>query len=272
MKEKPNQPDLPFVENTGINLNTGSGDSSDIYVANWNGEKVAVKVDRKGRSPEADAKVLTDLQLYDGPKSYGLVRIKVGTEERVGVAMEIITGIDIGTLVMRKGRPLFLISDAHVRAIKALKIKLQNDGKMFDDIQWGDFILTSDGRVRPVDMEVINQVSRYTGESETFDIIIRWLEQNRTRINAENTSLSQSAGNSSSSPVGGIDFDPSKLNLQIKRDGHGVPLPLIQQDLLNIDIKGLQPIIIKIQPVNVQTLPILGQLDAQPQAVGFSKG
>ncbi len=42
-------------------------------------------------------------------------------------------------------------------------------------------------------------------------------------------------------PVGGIDFDPSKLNLQIKRDGHGVPLPLPQQNLENIDIKGLYP-------------------------------
>ncbi len=58
--------------------------------------------------------------------------------------------------------------------------------------------------------------------------------------------------------VGGIDFDPSKLNLQIKRDGRGVPLPLPEQDLENINIKGLYPVIINILPVNAQTLPILG--------------
>ncbi len=69
----------------------------------------------------------------------------------------------------------------------------------------------------------------------------------------------QSVDKSSASPLGGIDFDSSKLNLQIKRDGHGVPLPLLQQDLKNINIEGLFPVIINIMPVNAQTLPILGQ-------------
>ncbi len=68
---------------------------------------------------------------------------------------------------------------------------------------------------------------------------------------------------SNDSTVGGIDFDPSKLNLQIKRDGRGVPLPLPQQDLENINIKGLYPVILNILPVNSQTLPILGQLSEQ---------
>ncbi len=73
-----------------------------------------------------------------------------------------------------------------------------------------------------------------------------------------------------SSTVGGIDFDPSKLNLQIKRDGRGVPLPLPQQNLENIDIKGLYPVIINILPINAQTLPILGQLNVPPD-VALSK-
>ena len=61
--------------------------------------------------------------------------------------------------------------------------------------------------------------------------------------------------------VGGINFDPTLLNLQIKRDGKGVPLPLPQQNLDIIDIKGLYPVILNILPVNVQTLPVLGQLE-----------
>ena len=64
-------------------------------------------------------------------------------------------------------------------------------------------------------------------------------------------------------PLGGIDFDPSKLNLQIKRDGRGVPLPLPQQNWESIDIKGLYPVIINIVPITSQTLPLLGQLDVQ---------
>ncbi len=64
---------------------------------------------------------------------------------------------------------------------------------------------------------------------------------------------------------GGIDFDPSKMNLQIKRNGRGVPLPLPQQNIEQINIQGLVPIIINIVPVNAQTLPIfLGQAPQEP--------
>lgn len=55
---------------------------------------------------------------------------------------------------------------------------------------------------------------------------------------------------------GGIDFDPTNMNLQIKRDGKGVPLPLPQQNIEQINIEGLFPVIINIQPINPQTLPI----------------
>lgn len=56
---------------------------------------------------------------------------------------------------------------------------------------------------------------------------------------------------------GGIDFDPKLLNLQIKRNGRGVPLSLPQQDLEHINIEGLYPVIINILPINSQTVPIL---------------
>ncbi len=65
--------------------------------------------------------------------------------------------------------------------------------------------------------------------------------------------------------VGGIDFDPTNMNLQIKRDGRGVPLPLPQQNLEQINIHGLFPVIINITPINAQTLPIfLGQVPKEP--------
>ena len=48
---------------------------------------------------------------------------------------------------------------------------------------------------------------------------------------------------------GGIDFARSNLNMRIKRDGAGVPLPASQQDLESIHINGLVPEILSIQPV-----------------------
>ncbi|MEI6438086.1 MAG: hypothetical protein WCO69_04995 [Candidatus Omnitrophota bacterium] len=54
--------------------------------------------------------------------------------------------------------------------------------------------------------------------------------------------------------VGGIDFARSSLNMQIKRDGSGVPLPISQQNLDNIKIDGLVPVILNIQPA--ASLPI----------------
>lgn len=49
---------------------------------------------------------------------------------------------------------------------------------------------------------------------------------------------------------GGIDLNSANLNLLIKRDGRGVPLPLAQQDMAQLSrVRGFQPDIIEIRPV-----------------------
>ncbi len=74
-----------------------------------------------------------------------------------------------------------------------------------------------------------------------------------------------------SSPVaaenkGGIDLNPAFLDLQIKRDEHGVPLPLPQQPIYNMKIDGFVPVIINIAPA--LNLPfLLGLADTQPLAL-----
>jgi len=67
------------------------------------------------------------------------------------------------------------------------------------------------------------------------------------------------------SPTGGIDFNAANLNLQIKRDGRGVPLPLAQQDMAQLNsIQGFVPQIIEIKPaVNV---PIINELQQKLQS------
>ncbi len=54
---------------------------------------------------------------------------------------------------------------------------------------------------------------------------------------------------------GGIDLNAANLNMQIKRDGAGMPLPVGQQDLSGIRIDGLVPVILDIQAVTA--LPAL---------------
>ena len=54
--------------------------------------------------------------------------------------------------------------------------------------------------------------------------------------------------------LGGIALDAKMLDLQIKRDGNGVPLPISQQPLDKINIQGFVPQIISIQPINLSEL------------------
>ena len=68
--------------------------------------------------------------------------------------------------------------------------------------------------------------------------------------------------------LGGIDLNSANLDLQIKRDGKGVPLPLQFQDMEKLQgIKGFVPVIINIVPVTA--LPFLAELQKiqPPQAM-----
>ena len=64
---------------------------------------------------------------------------------------------------------------------------------------------------------------------------------------------------------GGIDLNPALLDLQIKRDGNGVPLPLPMQPIENMHIEGFLPIIINVTPIT--NLPLLlGLADTESDA------
>jgi len=60
---------------------------------------------------------------------------------------------------------------------------------------------------------------------------------------------------------GGIDFNPALLDLQIKRDEHGIPLPIDPAMIDNININGLTPVIIQLTPITNLPL-ILGFADS----------
>jgi len=66
-------------------------------------------------------------------------------------------------------------------------------------------------------------------------------------------------------PLGGIDFNSANLDLQIRRDGRGVPLPLAQQDMAQLSrIRGFIPEIMGIRPE--VDLPVLRELQQKLQA------
>jgi len=87
------------------------------------------------------------------------------------------------------------------------------------------------------------------------------LEQAIKRLRTRKKGKRSLAEESSSSPVneevGGIDLNPARLNLQIKRDGNGIPLPINLQPIESMQIDGFLPVIINITPVI--SLPLLSR-------------
>ncbi|MGE0267751.1 MAG: phosphoribosyltransferase family protein [Candidatus Omnitrophota bacterium] len=70
-------------------------------------------------------------------------------------------------------------------------------------------------------------------------------------------------------PTGGIDLTPNNLNLEIRRDNSGLPIPLTPQQLEGVNIEGLYPVIINITPIS--NLPLLlGIADRQENPTDIS--
>ncbi len=66
--------------------------------------------------------------------------------------------------------------------------------------------------------------------------------------------------------VGGIDLSAERMDLKIKRDGNGVVLPVADQDLQNLKIDGLSPVILDVQPATPASVPFLMNLANTAQA------
>ncbi len=110
--------------------------------------------------------------------------------------------------------------------------------------------------------ELIDKIGKKHGADDLEELI-------KTRVNpfltANRYSTDWASLASKPSEYGGIDFNAANLNLQIKRDGKGVPLPISQQDLEHINIDGLIPIIIDIRPAT--SLPIFSELQNTAKSV-----
>ena len=80
---------------------------------------------------------------------------------------------------------------------------------------------------------------------EFFNLVVNAIKGAPASAASSGTTTEETQGN-----IGGINLNPALLNLQIKRDGKGIPLPLPQQPIGNMKIEGFMPIIINITPIN----------------------
>ena len=69
--------------------------------------------------------------------------------------------------------------------------------------------------------------------------------------------------------VGGINLNPVLLDMQIKRDGRGIPLPMNQQPVMEMNIEGFLPVIINITPITFNLPLQIGLLDQGEDAAQF---
>jgi hypothetical protein len=72
--------------------------------------------------------------------------------------------------------------------------------------------------------------------------------------------------------VGGINLNPSMLDLQIRRDGQGIPLPISQQPIGNMQIDGFIPVIINVTPITNLPLLLGVSTEEQTNPINSAKG
>jgi HEAT repeat protein len=103
------------------------------------------------------------------------------------------------------------------------------------------------------------RITRSQFEKETKSVVTHAVDPVSARREMEEAGFT-SDQNPDNGKVGGIALNAEMLDLQIKRDGNGAPLPISQQSLDAIDIQGFIPEIISIQPLN--DLPLFLNLRA----------
>ena len=111
------------------------------------------------------------------------------------------------------------------------------------------------------DPQLVNDILTLTqinagGKYKTVDTLLqaadRALVANRTDDAAPATDAT--------TRYGGINLNPALFDLQIKRDGNGIALPMNQQIITDIHIEGILPVIINVTPITPASIPLLSKI------------
>jgi len=108
----------------------------------------------------------------------------------------------------------------------------------------------------------------FLSDLSLFERRVAVLKRDINQLIAQEKVVSRDAAMEATENVGGIDLNPALMNLQIKRDGNGVPLPMPQQNIESIKIDGLFPVIINVTPVTNMPF-LLGLGDTQEDNTEF---
>jgi len=142
------------------------------------------------------------------------------------------------------------------RLIRKMAIKVVDDTIL--DSKISEEIKLSIKQIYETAHEIVDlldsvQITMKISDQKAGSPITEIVNQYFSRVSTSNESLE------TGHQKGGIDFNADHLNLQIKRDGNGVPLPLNLQPIESMNIDGLYPVILNVAPITVPML--LSRLD-----------
>ncbi len=144
----------PPIANTGVNLNRGTGGTSDIWVAN-DGTVVKTPMGLGNVKDMTDYNAQKALEAFGGPKVGDFVRIEVDGQWKIGFTLERVDGIDLLSAeraLASNGALPFPVTEQHLKAVSDFFEQVRATGRYLGDVQPGDFMLTPDGRIVPLDM------------------------------------------------------------------------------------------------------------------------
>lgn len=156
---------LPVVVRS-VELSQGSGNTAEVWrvhsAKHPSGKALVAKISLRQLGDLSSERELAEqhaadvdsLMMYGGPRSEGLARLQDDEGRwRWAAVMREVEGVDLSKL--REARTLpFPITQAHVKSMENFIERIKADGGELGDVQQGDFILTPEGKVVPLDMSV----------------------------------------------------------------------------------------------------------------------
>lgn len=173
-------------------------------------------------------------QTFDGLR---ITKIKLTEEEKNTSGKTPIPDVFLGPNAVSTIQGDRIIAELQT-SFENLKVSIQNlDSAQIDKERSESNALAALAIVRGAD---VNEVQKIMKQSDALP-----------KVPAEK----DSAQMTDKENVGGIDLNPAMIQLKIKRDGNGIPLPIVQQPSGVMNIDGFVPVIINVTPMN--NLPLI---------------
>jgi DNA-binding response OmpR family regulator len=154
---------------------------------------------------------------------------------------------------LRELIPGYVLNGKHFSDLEGRRSLIKNNDEFLTDEEFTDLVWIA--KVLDTRWDSIDNPNRYTQDYLIGLGSAIAIPSSSEGVNSE--------GAEKPTTPGGINFNPQLLDLQIKRDGNGIPLPIQMQPIPMIEsqIQGIIPVIINITPIT--NLPLqLGIIDS----------